>query len=410
MSSFFSIKQIRGCFPQVAYLSREREAYLDSASTSLKLQCGLDTLQHFYEREVSNVHRGDHHLSLKVVKKYEQARESAARFLNADSAEEIVFTRGTTEALNLLAFTLGENLKEGDEILVTEMEHHSNFLPWQALAWRKNLKLKVVPVTEKGELDINSFESLLTPHTKIFSMVHVSNALGTINPVQKLLKKAKAQGALTVLDGAQSASFMPIDVRDLGCDFFAFSGHKVFAPSGIGILYGKKPNLDGLEPWQTGGGMISRVSLKSVDFADGPYKFEAGTPFIEGALSLGSCLDFLKEHLDFRECMAHERTLVAQAEKELSEISGFQKTGKPRDSANILSFTVDGLHTSDLSFVMTKERVALRAGHHCCMPLMEALGLPGGTMRASFSVYNQPSDVVMLKQALLKAVSFLRAS
>ena len=410
MSSFFSIEQLRGFFPQVEYLSRQGEAYLDSASTSLKLQCTLDTLKCFYEREVSNVHRGDHHLSVKVDEKYEKARASVARFLKADSAEEIIFTRGTTEGINFLAYAFEKFLKEGDEILISEMEHHSNFLPWQILARRKKLKLKIIPVTKKGELNISSFEKLLNSKTKVLSLVHISNALGTINPVKNLIQKAKAHGALTVVDGAQSISFMDINVKDLGCDFFVFSGHKVFAPSGIGVLYGKKESLSLLEPYQTGGGMISDVYLKSADWAEVPQKFEAGTPFIEGALALGSCLDFVKEHFDFKELMKFEKTLVRLAEKELSEIPGFKRIGTAKETANILSFIVEGVHSSDLSFVMTKEKVAVRAGHHCCIPLMKKLGLSSGTMRASFSIYNREEDVIMLKQALLKAISFLRAS
>ena len=410
MTSFYSVKQLRGFFPQIKYLSSQGEAYLDSASTSLKLQCALDTLNHFYEREVSNVHRGDHHLSVKVVEKYEKARASVARFLNAESPEEIIFTRGTTEGINFLTYAFEDLLKEGDEILVSEMEHHSNFLPWQILARRKNLKLKIIPVTDKGELDIPSFEKLLTDQTKVLSLIHISNALGTINPIKSLIKKANAKGALSVVDGAQSVSFMEIDVRDLGCDFFVFSGHKVFAPSGIGVLYGKQESLARLSPYQTGGGMILDVSLDGADWADVPQKFEAGTPFIEGALALGSCLDFLKDHLDFKELIKFERSLVCLAEAELSGIPGFKRIGMANKTANILSFIVDGLHSSDLSFVMTKEKVALRAGHHCCIPLMKKLGLSSGTMRASFSIYNREEDVIMLKQALLKAVSFLKAS
>ena len=243
MFSPFSIKQLRDFFPQVKYLSHQGEAYLDSASTSLKLQCVLDTLNHVYGREVSNVHRGDHYLSLQADKKYEGARASVASFLKAASPEEIIFTRGTTEGINFLADSLGESLKEGDEILVSQMEHHSNFLPWKILARKKNLQLKIIPVTDKGELDILSFKKLLNPRTRVLSLVHISNALGTINPVKNLIQKAKSVGALTVVDGAQSVSFMDINVRDLGCDFFVFSGHKIFAPSGIGVLYGRKEAL-----------------------------------------------------------------------------------------------------------------------------------------------------------------------
>ena len=367
-------------------------------------------MNRFYEREVSNVHRGDHHLSLKAVEKYERARESIACFLGADSYEEIVFIRGTTEGINMLAYSFEDLVKEGDEILISEMEHHSNLIPWQILAKRKNLKLKFIPVTEKGELDIQAFKTLLNKKTKILSLIHVSNALGTINPIKNLIKEAQAVDALTIVDGAQSTSFMEINVKNLGCDFFVFSGHKIFAPSGIGVLYGKKRILDKLNPYQTGGGMISDVHKQSSEWASGPQKFEAGTPFIEGALALDSCLKFLKDHLDFKQLIKFERSLVSQAEKVLSEIPGFKRIGKAKETANILSFVVEGLHSSDLSFVMTKEKVALRAGHHCCIPLMKKLNLSSGTMRASFSIYNREEDVIMLKQALLKAVSFLRAS
>lgn len=410
MSSLFSIKQLREFFPQIAYLSKEREAYLDSASTSLKLQCGLDTMNRFYEREVSNVHRGDHHLSLKAVEKYERARENVAHFLGADSYEEIIFTRGTTEGINLLAYSFEDSLKEGDEILISEMEHHSNLIPWQILAKRKNLKLKFISVTEKGDLDMRSFKNLLSKKTKILSLIHISNSLGTINPVKTLIQEARKVNALTIIDGAQSTNFMEINVKDLDCDFFVFSGHKVFAPSGIGVLYGKKKLLNQLQPYQTGGGMISDVHRQSAEWASGPQKFEAGTPFIEGALALESCLNFLRDHLDFKQLIKFESSLVSQAEKALSEIPGFKRIGKAKATANILSFIVDGLHSSDLSFIMTKEKVALRAGHHCCIPLMKKLKLSSGTMRASFSIYNREEDVIMLKQALLKAVSFLRAS
>lgn len=410
MSSLFSMNQLREFFPQIAYLSKEREAYLDSASTSLKLQCGLDTMSRFYEREVSNVHRGDHHLSLKAVEKYERARENVASFIGADSYEEIIFTRGTTEGINLLSYCLEDFVKEGDEILVSEMEHHSNLIPWQILSKRKNLQLKFIPVTEKGELDRQAFKALLNKKTKILSLIHVSNALGTINPIKDLIKEAKKMNALTIVDGAQSVSFTEVNVKDLNCDFFVFSGHKIFAPSGIGVLFGKKEILNKLPPYQTGGGMISDVHRQSAEWAPDPQKFEAGTPFIEGALALNSCLQFLKDHLDFKQLMKFERSLVTQAEQILSEIPGFKRIGKAKEAANILSFIVEGLHSSDLSFVMTKEKVALRAGHHCCIPLMKKLKLSSGTMRASFSIYNREEDVIMLKQALLKAVSFLRAS
>ena len=408
MSSFLPIKELKRFFPQAEFLSGRGEAYLDSASSSLRLQTVIDVMRRFYEREASNVHRGDHRLSLSLMEKYEEARESAARFINADSSDEIVFTRGTTEGLNFLASGLKGFLKEGDEILLSEMEHHSNLLPWQVLAEQNRLKLKFIPVTEEGEWDVSAFETLLTSRTKIFSVVHVSNALGTINPVQKLVQKAKAKGVFTVIDGAQSVSCLPVSVKELGCDFFVFSGHKIFAPSGVGVLFARRAVLEKLPPYQTGGGMISDVSLRSAEWALTPQKFEAGTPFIEGALALGSALDFVKNHIDFNELIKFERELAEEAAASLSKISGFKRIGLARERANILSFVIEGVHTSDLSLVLAQTKAILRAGHHCCLPLMKRLNLSSGTLRASFSVYNSLEDVRILQKALKQALSVLR--
>ena len=408
MSSFLPIKELKQFFPQAEFLSGRGEAYLDSASSSLRLQCVIDAMRRFYEREASNVHRGDHRLSLAVMEKYEKARESAARFIGADSSDEIIFTKGTTEGLNFLASALQGSLKEGDEILLSEMEHHSNLLPWQILAERSRLKLKFIPVTEEGDLDLSAFEALLTSRTKIVSVIHVSNALGTVNPVRTLVQKAKAAGALAVIDGAQSVSCLPVSVKELGCDFFVFSGHKIFAPSGVGVLFARRAVLEKLPPYQTGGGMISDVSLHSAEWADIPQKFEAGTPFIEGALALGAALDFIEDHFDFNELIKFERELVAEADASLSKISGFKRIGAARETANILSFVIEGMHASDLSLVLAQTKAALRAGHHCCLPLMKKLNLSSGTLRASFSVYNSLEDVWILQKALKQALSVLR--
>ena len=406
----FSPQRLRGLFPQIQHLDRQGESYLDSASTTLKLQCVLDILRDFYSKDVSNVHRGDHHLSLEATRRYEEARETTARFLNARSAEEIVFTRGTTEGINFLSQTLGEFLEEGDEICLTEMEHHSNLLPWQRLAEQKNLRVRFIPVTPEGRLDLSSLDTYLNDRTKILSLIHISNALGTINPIEGLIKKARAKGAITIVDAAQSVSITELNVQELGCDFLVFSGHKIFAPSGIGVLYGRKEKLLPLSPYHTGGGMITQVSLSRAEWADCPQKFEAGTPFIEGAIALAEILSFLKNSVDLNEVKAYEKSLLQEAEEELSSLPGFRVIGPPAgEKANILSFVMDGLHSSDLSFIMTREKVAVRAGHHCCMPLMEKLNLPSGTVRASFSVYNRPQDIQALKKAILKADSILRA-
>ena len=409
MATKLSIKKLREQFPQIQHLDREGETYLDSAATSLKLQSVLDFLQDFYSTSVSNVHRGSHHLSLEATRLYEEARETVAGFLNAKSMEEIVFTRGTTEGINFLAHTLAESLKEGDEILLTEMEHHSNFIPWQQLARQKRLKIKLIPVTPEGLLDLSRLDDLLTDRVKIFSFVHISNALGVINPVDQLIKKAKAKGVITIVDSAQAVGFTKIDVQKLDCDFLVFSGHKLFAPSGIGALYGKREKLLSLPPHHTGGGMITRVSLETADWVDGPQKFEAGTPFIEGAMALAKVISFMKDFVDFDEVMKHERDLVRQAERELLNISGLRVLGPPASQrANILSFVIEGFHSGDMSFIMAKEKVAVRAGHHCCMPLMEKLNLSSGTVRASFSLYSREEDVRALKRSVLKALSILK--
>ena len=405
-----SPEKLRAFFPQIRHFDKMGESYLDSASTTLKLQCVLDFLQDFYSKDVSNVHRGDHHLSLEVTRRYEEARNTVAQFLNAKSPEEIIFTRGTTEGINFLSLTLGDCLKEGDEICLTEMEHHSNLIPWQRLAEQKNLKIRFIPVTSEGRLDLSQLEKFLTDKTKILSVIHISNALGTVNPIENLIKKAKSKSILTIVDAAQSVSVTEIDVRKLDCDFLVFSGHKIFSPSGIGVLYGKKEKLLPLPPYHTGGGMITRVSLDSSEWADCPQKFEAGTPFIEGAIALAKTLDFIKNSVDLNEIRAYEKNLLQEAEEELKDIPGLRVLGPSGEKANILSFVIDGLHSNDMSFIMTKEKVAVRAGHHCCMPLMEKLKLPSGTVRASFSVYNRSQDAQALKRSVLKAVNILRAS
>ena len=400
-------KTLRKKFPQIVFMDENEESYLDSASTSLKIDVGLEVMKNFYDTSVSNVHRGEHHLSLQATEKYEKARDQIAQFLGANS-NEIIFTRNTTESLNLLAESLSGFLNPEDEILVTQMEHHSNFVPWQILAKKKNLKFKVVPVDRQGALDLKSFEQFLNLKTKIVALTHISNVTGVLNPIDQLLslirKKTKAY---FILDSAQSVSCQKIDVKKLDCDFLVFSGHKIFAPSGIGILYGKKELLEALPPYQTGGGMIFEVNENSSQWADSPSKFEAGTPFIEGAIVLGEVLSFLKKELDFEELLKWEKTLVNQAEDFLSQVPNLKFIGPKNNRTNILSFIIEGVHSSDLAFILTKQKAALRSGHHCCMPLMKALDLKSGTVRASFSVYNTKEDVYKLKKAVDKALSLL---
>lgn len=402
-----SFENLRKVFPQKIYLDKNDESYLDSASTSLKLQCSIDALKNFYEKEVSNVHRGSHRLSLLATQNYEKSREVVAKFLKAPDPENIIFTKGTTEGINFLAFSLGKNLKEGDEILLTEMEHHSNFLPWKQIAESKKLKLKFIPVDENGNLELSSFDSLLTEKTKIFSIVHISNATGVINPIEELIKKAQKKNIITIVDAAQSVSVFDIDVQKLDCDFLVFSGHKIFSPSGIGVLYGKQNKLNDLAIYQSGGGTIFKVSFEEVDWNSVPQKFEAGTPFIEGAIALASSLSFLKENVDLKEVFRFEKNLIQHTEQELKSVPGLKVWGLLENKANIVSFSVDGFHPSDISALMAKQKVAVRSGHHCCMPLMEKLNIQNGIVRVSFSLYNCEKDIVRLKKSILKAIDVL---
>ena len=384
------------------------EAYLDSASTTLKIDLVWPALKEFYKTGVSNVHRGEHHLSLKATEKYEKARAIVADFLGARDPSEIVFTRSSTEGLNFLAETLIGLLSPGDEILVSAMEHHSNFLPWQNLAQKLNLKLRVAPVTEDGTLNEEAFKKCLSPKTKILSLTHVSNVTGLINPLEKIIPLARKTPAIVIIDAAQSAGFLPLNVQKMDCDFLVFSGHKLFSPSGIGALYGKKALFEKLPPYQRGGGTIFKVSIKQTDWATAPQRFEAGTPFIEGALALAEVLSFLKKEVDFKEVLKWEKNLVRQAEDSLSRLSGLRFLGPKSHRSNILSFTAEGINSSDISFILTKQKLALRAGHHCCMPLMDSLGLKSGAVRASFSVYNQEKDALALTKAVTKALNILR--
>ncbi|MCZ0931536.1 MAG: cysteine desulfurase [Oligoflexia bacterium] len=404
--SKINIKNLRNRFPQIAFMDQNGESYLDSASTSLKMDIVINTLTEFYKTSVSNVHRGEHHLSLKATEQYEKARAVTADFIGAQE-DEIIFTRNTTEGLNFLAESLSGFLKEGDEILITEMEHHSNFLPWQNLARRFNLKLQIAPVTEQGELDLPAFDKLLNSKTKILALTHISNVTGVVNPLDRIIPLARKTPAFIIVDSAQSVSCLPLNAQKMDCDFLVFSGHKIFAPSGIGALYGKKSLLEKLPPYQKGGGTIFKVTKTQTEWADSPAKFEAGTPFIEGALALAKVLSFLKAEVDFEEILKWEKELVSQAEDSLSDIEGISFIGPKNNRSNILSFVIEGLHSSDLAFILTKQKVALRAGHHCCMPLMQKMNLKSGTVRASFSVYNREEDIKALKTSLLKALSLL---
>jgi len=393
---------IRGDFPILRESIHGKPlVYLDNAATTQKPQCVIDRLARFYSHENANVHRGVHLLSERATDAYEQARIAAGRFLHAADPKEIVFVRGTTEAINLVAQTYGRaRVGPGDEIVVSAMEHHSNIVPWQMLCEEKGARLRVVPITDEGELELDEYERLLTDKTKIVATVHVSNALGTINPVHRIVRLAHERGIPVLVDGAQSVAHMPVDVQALGCDFFAFSGHKIFGPTGIGVLYAKAALLDAMPPYQGGGDMISSVTFARTLYNVIPHKFEAGTPNIAGAVALAAALEYV-EAIGPDRISAHEHELLAYGTERLSDIRGLRLTGTAAEKAGILAFVLDGVHPHDVGTILDREGVAIRTGHHCCQPLMERLGVPA-TARASLALYNTRDEIDALAAALEK--------
>ena len=376
--------------------------YLDNGATAQKPRSVIAALVNYYERDNSNVHRGLHTLSMRATDAYEGARARIAKFINAGDPAEIIFTRGTTESINLVAQAWGMvNVRAGDEIIVTEMEHHSNFVPWQVLAQATGAVLRVAPVTETGELDMDALERLITSRTRLVAVTHLSNVLGTINPVRRVADLAHAVGALVLVDGAQSVAHGVVDVRALDCDFFAFSGHKLFGPTGIGVLYGRQSLLNQMPPWQVGGGMIGAVSLEETTWAEIPMKFEAGTPPIAEAVALAEAVAFV-DSLGAELIVAHEAELLSLATERLSAIQGVRLLGMAANRASVISFTLAGVHPHDLGTVLDEDGVAIRAGHHCAQPLMRRFGVPA-TARASFSVYNTAEDVEALGRGIERA-------
>jgi len=375
--------------------------YLDNAATTQKPQAVLDRLTRYYTRENANVHRGVHLLSERATDAYEDARRTVSRFLGAADPTEIVFVRGTTEAINLVAQTYGRvHVRRGDEIVVTVMEHHSNIVPWQLLCEEKGARLRVVPMTDEGELLLDRYEAMLNDHTRIVALAHVSNALGTINPVRRIVEIAHARGVPVLVDGAQAVAHMAVDVQALGCDFYTFSGHKVFGPTGIGVLYGKAALLEAMPPYQGGGDMISSVTFERTLYNVLPYKFEAGTPDIAGAVALGAALEYV-ESIGADRIAAHERDLLAYGTEALQRVPGLRLTGTAADKGGILGFVLDGVHPHDVGTILDREGVAIRTGHHCCQPLMERLHVPA-TSRASLAIYNTREELDVLAGALAK--------
>ena len=402
------MQNIQKYFPQIQHLKEKNQTYLDNAATTLKPQCVIDTLSQFYTQKVSNVHRGDHYLSDALTLNYENTRSQIQKWIQAESADEIIFTKSTTEGINFLSFALQDLFQPDDEILLTEMEHHSNILPWQALAKRKKLKLQFLPVDQKGELILSKWNEVVNEKTKLFAFTYYSNALGTRNPIEKLIPLAKKGNILTAVDAAQAMTVEQVNVQKTDCDFLVFSGHKLFAPTGVGVLYTKKKHFEKLKPYQLGGGMVTDVSLSDYERADPPQCFEAGTPPIEGVLALGSVLNFLNKQ-NFFEIIKKEPTLslLKYAEEELKKIPGVEIIGTSPTRVNILSFILKSVHCRDLGQLISQAGVAVRSGHHCCLPLMKKLNLPSGTVRASFSIYNDEKDVDLLVSALKKAKDIL---
>lgn len=396
-----NIDEIRSSFPIFQQPVRgQRLAYLDSAATTQKPLCVLESIQHYYTSMNANIHRGVYYLSERATEAYEAARLTVQIFLNAKESRECIFVSSATEAINLIAQSFGEiGIQAGDEILISEMEHHSNIVPWQTLCKRKQANLKFIPLTEQGELDLRHLDSLLSDRTKLVAITHVSNALGTINPIADIIKQAHAKHIPVLIDGAQAAAHLKIDVQALDCDFYTFSGHKVYGPTGIGVLYGKAAWLEKLPPYQGGGEMILKVSLKEEPlYQKIPYKFEAGTPPIAAAIALGAALEYVMS-LGFEAINRHEQILTQAATQLLNQDSTIRLIGKSKDKIGVISFTLDSVHPHDIGTIADLYGVALRTGHHCAMPVMDYFNIPG-TARISFGVYNTLEDLNQLELAL----------
>ncbi|MBE0652066.1 MAG: cysteine desulfurase [Bacteroidales bacterium] len=403
----FPVDEIRKDFPILDQKVNGRPlVYFDNAATTQKPMAVINRISEYYLKENSNVHRGVHHLSQLATEAYENARESVRKFINAGSKSEIIFTRGTTESINMLATIVESRVNEGDEILVTAMEHHSNFVPWQQLCLRKRANLKIVPISQQGVLDMDFLKKALNPRVKFLAVTHISNVLGTINPVKEIVKLAHEKGIPVVIDGAQGIVHSKVDVQDIDADFYAFSGHKIYGPMGIGVLYGRESWLNSLPPYQFGGEMVEKVGFDMTTFNHLPYKYEAGTPNVAGALGLEAALHYI-DNLGMDKIIEHEDYLLKIATKKLSEIEGMKFVGEAPDKTAALSFLVEGIHPYDLGTLLDQMGVAVRTGHHCADPLMDFYGVPG-TVRASFGLYNTEEEVSKLVDAAKKAVQMLR--
>jgi cysteine desulfurase/selenocysteine lyase len=384
-----------------------RLIYFDNAATTQKPQCVLDTSRHYYESINSNIHRGTHQLARAATEAFESARNTVAKHLNAASSDEVIFTSGTTGGINLAAniLSLSGHIKANDEVLISALEHHSNIVPWQMLCQRTGAKLKIIPCHDDGTLDLDAFHEALKGPIKILALTAISNAFGTINPIAEMTRAAKAAGAIVLIDAAQSIAHLPTDVQSLGADFLAFSGHKIYAPTGIGILWGRKNLLEELPPWQGGGEMIKEVTFDHTTYNDPPFKYEAGTPNIEGAIALAAAIDYVNR-IGLEKIHEHEASLIRRAAEAISHIQGIRLYG-PADRSGSLSFNIEGLHHYDIGTLLDQMGVAVRTGHHCCQPLMKRFGITG-TIRASFALYNTQGEINTFAQSLEKAVGMLK--
>ncbi len=398
----YDVARLRQDFPILRQTVHGKPlVYLDNAATTQKPRAVIEALTRYYEEQNSNVHRGVHTLSERATEAYERSRGTARQFLNAAHTQEIVFTRNTTEGINLVAQTYGRrHVHDGDEVLISAMEHHSNIVPWQLLCEEKNARLRVAPIDDRGELILDGFEQLLGPRTKIVAITHLSNALGTITPIGRIVELAHARGIPVLVDGSQAAYHMPVDVQALDCDFYVVTGHKLYGPTGIGVLYGKTALLDAMPPYQGGGDMISSVTFEKTVYNVLPYKFEAGTPNIAGAVGLGAALDYITA-IGMERIAAHERDLLAYGTACLAEVPGLRLVGTARQKASILSFVIEGVHPHDIGTIVDNEGVAIRTGHHCAQPVMHRFGVPA-TARASLALYNTREEIDQLVRSLLK--------
>jgi cysteine desulfurase/selenocysteine lyase len=398
----FDVEKVRGDFPVLKQKVHGKPlVYLDNAATSQKPLAVIEAIRKFYEVDCANIHRGVHELSQRSTAAYEQTRVKVKQFLNARTKNELIFVRGTTEGINLVASSWGRKcVKSGDEIVVSGMEHHSNIVPWQILCEEKGAKLRVIPINDRGELLMEEYEKLLGPRTRMVAVAHVSNALGTVNPVREIIEMAHKAGALALIDGAQAAPHMKVDVQALDADFYAFSGHKLFGPTGVGVLYGKSKLLNAMPPYQGGGDMIRTVTFEKTTYNDLPYKFEAGTPNIAGGIGLGAAVDYVNR-IGLDKIGAYEHELLAYGTEALSQIGGLRLIGTARQKAAVLSFVMEGIHPHDIGTVLDRMGIAVRTGHHCAQPVMDRFGVPA-TTRASLAFYNTTAEIDALAAGLTK--------